>query len=565
MWRFNDELLALAGSKWDDWLPIGEGFYTAPGYQDLVERGAELLREEFGGAPLFVFKDPRNCRLARFWLEVFANEAISLAIVIPIRNPLEVARSLTTRNKADEHYGTLLWLRHVLDAEAASRGTTRVFTSYDQMIECWEVVVAHLQQGLGITWPRMSPAAQEEIGAFIDKRQRHEIATPEAIDDNPTISGWLRRTWAILHRWAVDGENGEDYAELDAIMQGFNEAAPAFARLILRGTQAQNRVDELERTLALSHARTVEIALQTAQQHHNEQEALVQELHEATDRLAEYASRVAEQDSALIQRREENEQAWAALSLEQAVSTDLRSQITDFSQREELLRQRLADAEAWVFRLAKERRTAEQLSKKAAKLQARLEQAAAADAFRLQELARTQARLKERTEEVVTLSQLLQQAELRAISAEAGAARSNELATKYGEVDARLHTLRAEQAEAEGRLRERFSELALLTAMMREQEFEAERQKQHAEWLREIGAVLATRPWWWALMPNAWQRLRDSRRFKRRGLFDADAYRAEHPDVSESGMDPLRHYLLHGYAEGRLPTSERPLREEFGQ
>jgi len=36
-------------------------------------------------------------------------------------------------------------------------------------------------------------------------------------------------------------------------------------------------------------------------------------------------------------------------------------------------------------------------------------------------------------------------------------------------------------------------------------------------------------------------------------LFDADFYRAQNPDVRESGMNPLLHYELHGAVEGRKP------------
>lgn len=38
------------------------------------------------------------------------------------------------------------------------------------------------------------------------------------------------------------------------------------------------------------------------------------------------------------------------------------------------------------------------------------------------------------------------------------------------------------------------------------------------------------------------------------GLFDADYYLANNEDVRMSGMDPLRHYLVHGSEEGRNPS-----------
>lgn len=41
---------------------------------------------------------------------------------------------------------------------------------------------------------------------------------------------------------------------------------------------------------------------------------------------------------------------------------------------------------------------------------------------------------------------------------------------------------------------------------------------------------------------------------RRSGLFDDTWYLQRYPDVANSGMDPLEHYLLHGASEGRNPS-----------
>jgi len=51
------------------------------------------------------------------------------------------------------------------------------------------------------------------------------------------------------------------------------------------------------------------------------------------------------------------------------------------------------------------------------------------------------------------------------------------------------------------------------------------------------------------VVDDAVDTLRDS------GLFDADYYRAQYPDIAETGVDPLRHYLEHGAREGRNPNA----------
>ena len=37
------------------------------------------------------------------------------------------------------------------------------------------------------------------------------------------------------------------------------------------------------------------------------------------------------------------------------------------------------------------------------------------------------------------------------------------------------------------------------------------------------------------------------------GGFDRDFYLRNNPDIAESGMDPLVHYVLYGWTEGRHP------------
>lgn len=48
---------------------------------------------------------------------------------------------------------------------------------------------------------------------------------------------------------------------------------------------------------------------------------------------------------------------------------------------------------------------------------------------------------------------------------------------------------------------------------------------------------------------------RQARRIFRTGLFDSDYYRNRYPDVRDSGIDPLYHYVRFGAAQGRDPNS----------
>ena len=256
--HFNDRVLSSAGSRWDDWLEVNPGWLQSPKAEECREEALALLREEFGASRLFVLKDPRICRILPFWLSVLEEAGIRPLILSPVRNPLEVAASLGGRNGFEAGLGHLLWLRHVLDAEAASRGMPRFFTSYDRLIGGWARVATDAQAKLGIAWPRLSDRAAGEIESFLSDHHRHHHQPVEAVLDNPTLSGWLRDSFEILSRWTTTGESPQDLAALDLIRAALNSAAPAFSRLL---SAEQGKSRRLEKELATAREAEKEKAL----------------------------------------------------------------------------------------------------------------------------------------------------------------------------------------------------------------------------------------------------------------------------------------------------------------
>ncbi len=123
----NDEILASSGSAWDDWSALDETWYASPVAQGFRERARAILENEFADSRLFVLKDPRICRLLPLWVGIVRTFGVSPFIVSPIRNPLDVALSLEKRNGIDLSIRHLIWLRHVLDAERASRALRRAY------------------------------------------------------------------------------------------------------------------------------------------------------------------------------------------------------------------------------------------------------------------------------------------------------------------------------------------------------------------------------------------------------------------------------------------------------
>ena len=227
-----DQALDTAASHWDDWLPISEGWFNSALAEDFQATAVELLAQEYGSSRLFTIKNPRICRLVPFWNNVWDAAGVDARFVLIHRNPIEVAASLEKRNGIDPQLGMLIWLRHVLAAEADTRDRARSFTSYTHLLQNWQRTAEKLQSDLKLSFPRFSLGVTEDVEAFLSPSLRHHNDTSNTSLNSPIVSSWVRDVCTIMDRWSEHGENKKDYAPLDEILAAFNASAPTFARLI---------------------------------------------------------------------------------------------------------------------------------------------------------------------------------------------------------------------------------------------------------------------------------------------------------------------------------------------
>ena len=227
--RLNDDLLAAAGSSWSDWRALDPDWLRSEAMGAFGARAADALDGEFGAAPLIVLKDPRVCRLAPFWEAVLRRAGRRALFVCTHRPPGEVAASLAKRDGMSATQARLLWLRHVLDAEAATRGRARIFASYEGLLSDWRAELKRIADAFDLEWTRAPEDAGAEIDAFLSSDLRHFQGARASTDDRDWP--WLRDAVGILDRWSRRGEAAEDHARLDALSAALSEAAPALSDL----------------------------------------------------------------------------------------------------------------------------------------------------------------------------------------------------------------------------------------------------------------------------------------------------------------------------------------------
>ena len=243
----NEAVLASAGSTWDDWEPFNPDWHASPVAEGFRSRARAVIESEFGDSPLFVFKDPRVCRLLDFWIDALADCGVDARIAVPIRNPLEVAASLEARDTIDPSVGLLLWLRHVLDAERACRAHPRAFVRFESLLDSWQPLADAMGEAFGVAWPKRSTAAGLEIESHLPPTGRHHVRDDASLPKSADVSRWVAETFEIVDRWTRADVRETDTGRLDAVGATFDEAAAVFGRAVATGMRAGQRNRVLER------------------------------------------------------------------------------------------------------------------------------------------------------------------------------------------------------------------------------------------------------------------------------------------------------------------------------
>lgn len=307
--QFDEDLLASAGFTWWDCRRFPEAWFTSPKAGEFARRAAGELTAEYGDSALFVLKDPRICRLAPFWLPVLKENGCQPLIVHTHRHPRDVAASLEHRAGYDIDYGLLMWLRHVLDAEAETRGECRVFTSYEAVMRDWAAEVDRIGTTLGLSWPKALPMVAPVIDDFLSRDLQHFNRKPGEQASTATLPPLVRKTYEILEAWATGGERAADRARLDELRDRLDAATESFGGLARRGQEWRyeaRQYREAHHELAGSHARQ-QAELAAATQQIGQTDAELQRLRgeaEAATRAAQAAQ--AERDALQQAQHEEH-------------------------------------------------------------------------------------------------------------------------------------------------------------------------------------------------------------------------------------------------------------------
>jgi hypothetical protein len=229
----HDELLSRLRSAWDDPLPLPQNWLGTEIAQQARRKLADEIRREFAGSRAFVAKDPRITRLLPLWLVLLDDLGFEPIVVIPFRNPEEVALSLVKRNQFSLEKSMLLYVCANLDVELASRGQRRIFVHYEKLLEDWRPFAANLIQTGGDLVPVPRPESHQEINRFLDSDHRRNRSSRGDLAGIPGLARTVIDVYDQLIHAAEVGDDAKVRASFDRSRDAFSEATRLFSGTVL--------------------------------------------------------------------------------------------------------------------------------------------------------------------------------------------------------------------------------------------------------------------------------------------------------------------------------------------
>jgi hypothetical protein len=276
----NDEILAAGGSDWRDWRSFDPGQMDCDAAAALRARAKSALAEEFGDARLAIFKDPRMCRLMPFWSPVFREADWLVRPILQLRAPLEVALSLNRRDGIPLGLGCLIWLRHVLDAEAETGEMRRAVLDWNDFLGNRRRTLEQVGEQLGLAWPRWSEGALAEINEFVSADMRHHRAREDDLRVHPAVNILVRETYFAMIELVKDPSSKETRSRLDDVRSRLKDASAIFEHAIVEIDEENRRLQSTG--VALRNEYTTQLTAA--------REELARQISEASRQLAEARS-----------------------------------------------------------------------------------------------------------------------------------------------------------------------------------------------------------------------------------------------------------------------------------
>ena len=217
--------------------------------------------------------------------------------------------------------GCLLWLRHVLDAEAGTRGTSRAVVEWNDFLSDPRRTLERVGEQLGVVWPRWSDAALTEIGQFVSADMRRQRASDDDLQVHPAVNQLVREAYAAVRDLAENPASETVGRILDDISERFDSATAIFGHAMGEMEKGSRQGQSAAAALRAEHATQLTAAREEFARRMSESSS---QLSDARTELATARTDVADARTELAEARAELAEARAELAEARAELAELK-------------------------------------------------------------------------------------------------------------------------------------------------------------------------------------------------------------------------------------------------
>lgn len=170
----NERILAAAGKRWTDISALPSGFLQE-GVSQNEKAEAHAVVASFAGRA-FAIKDPRLSITAPFWMDILQAAERKTRVLICLRHPGEVARSLNHRDLTPIEKGVLIWFYYMISALTASADKGFLVVAYENMVHDPVHEISRVREWLDL--PESAAVlerASEFADHFVSRSLRHQV------------------------------------------------------------------------------------------------------------------------------------------------------------------------------------------------------------------------------------------------------------------------------------------------------------------------------------------------------------------------------------------------------
>ena len=212
LFKINESFLFQINSSWDD-VFFDE---TKPKSIKELDELKNTFINEFEYAKIFAVKDPRLVYLFPLYEKILQELKINIKIIMPYRNPIEVANSLNKRDNMPMEKGMLLWAYNFLLAEKLTRAYERIFVNFEDLIINTSEVITQISSKLSIPLDGKYKQNQRQIDEFLEPGlKHHNISIENLSESTPKI---IKNILSLSQQFN-DATNTDLTTKLDALRE----------------------------------------------------------------------------------------------------------------------------------------------------------------------------------------------------------------------------------------------------------------------------------------------------------------------------------------------------------